>query len=57
MGTITSTYTRGPMMPLDGARKEELRAALDIMEVAMLRPERADEDEAAPEPAASPSRR
>jgi len=35
MGIIDSPYSRGPMMPLDEARKIELRAALEIMGVAM----------------------
>ncbi len=33
MGIIASPYTRGPMMPLDEARKRELLAALQIMGV------------------------
>ena len=35
MGIISSPYARGPMMPLDEARKEELRAALDCMGIVM----------------------
>ncbi|HZT38777.1 MAG TPA: dihydrodipicolinate synthase family protein [Bryobacteraceae bacterium] len=35
MGIIASPRTRGPMMPLDQARKEELRAALTLMGVRM----------------------
>ena len=35
MGIIASPHTRSPMMPLDEARKEELRAALEIMGVAL----------------------
>ena len=56
MGVIASPHTRGPMMPLDSARKQELRAALEIMGVALPRPDEAEENEAALEPAASPSR-
>jgi len=41
MGIIASPHTRGPMMPLDAARKEELRAALGIMGVPMPRAETA----------------
>lgn len=37
MGIITSPKTRGPMMPLDEARKDELRAALMIMGVELKR--------------------
>ena len=37
MGVIASPHTRGPMMPLDEARKEELRAALTIMGVPLSR--------------------
>jgi 4-hydroxy-tetrahydrodipicolinate synthase len=37
MGIISSPYARGPMMPLDEARKIELRAALEIMGVALVR--------------------
>ena len=33
MGIIGCPHTRSPMMPLDEARKEELRAALEIIEV------------------------
>ncbi|HTT65246.1 MAG TPA: dihydrodipicolinate synthase family protein [Bryobacteraceae bacterium] len=33
MGIIAGPHTRNPMMPLDEARKEELRAALEIMGV------------------------
>ncbi len=33
MGILASPHTRGPMMPLDEARKQELRAALEIMGV------------------------
>jgi 4-hydroxy-tetrahydrodipicolinate synthase len=35
MGIIASPHTRGPMMPLDAARKEELRAALTLMGISM----------------------
>ena len=35
MGIINSPYARGPMMPLDEARKIELRAALEIMGLAL----------------------
>lgn len=35
MGIIASPSTRGPMMPLDEARNEELQAALEIMGVAL----------------------
>jgi 4-hydroxy-tetrahydrodipicolinate synthase len=35
MGIIESPYARGPMMPLDGPRKEELRAAIERIGVAM----------------------
>jgi 4-hydroxy-tetrahydrodipicolinate synthase len=37
MGIIASPYARGPMMPLDEARKEELLAALRIMAVPLPR--------------------
>jgi 4-hydroxy-tetrahydrodipicolinate synthase len=37
MGIIASPRTRGPMMPLDEARKEELRAALRIIGVPLPR--------------------
>lgn len=37
MGIIDSPHARGPMMPLDPARKEELRAALEIMGVELSR--------------------
>ncbi len=37
MGIIATPHTRGPMMPLDEARKEELRAALEIMGVRLER--------------------
>ncbi len=37
MGLIASPHTRGPMMPLDEPRKVELRAALEIMGVEMVR--------------------
>jgi len=37
MGIIDSPHTRGPMMPLDAPRQEELRAALAIMGVEMVR--------------------
>jgi 4-hydroxy-tetrahydrodipicolinate synthase len=37
MGIISSPRTRRPMMPLDEARKEELRAALSIMGVELKR--------------------
>jgi dihydrodipicolinate synthase/N-acetylneuraminate lyase len=37
MGIIASPRTREPMMPLDDARKEELRAALRIMGVELRR--------------------
>jgi len=37
MGIIGSPHTRSPMMPLDEARKEELRAALEIMRVVLPR--------------------
>lgn len=36
-GIIASPHTRGPMMPLDEARKEELRGALEFMGVEMVR--------------------
>jgi 4-hydroxy-tetrahydrodipicolinate synthase len=36
MGIIETPYARPPMMPLDEARKEELQAALRIMNVASL---------------------
>jgi 4-hydroxy-tetrahydrodipicolinate synthase len=39
MGIIASPHTRSPMMPLDEARKEELRAALEIIEVACRIPD------------------
>jgi dihydrodipicolinate synthase/N-acetylneuraminate lyase len=35
MGIIASPHARGPMMPLDVPRKEELRAALTLMGVSM----------------------
>src|ERR1017187_48758 len=35
MGIISSPHTRGPMMPLDAARKEELRAALTLIGISM----------------------
>jgi 4-hydroxy-tetrahydrodipicolinate synthase len=38
MGIIASPHTRGPMMPLDSARQEELRAALSIMGVPLPEP-------------------
>ena len=37
MGVIASPYTRGPMMPLDEVRKEELLAALIRMGVPLVR--------------------
>lgn len=37
MGVIASPLTRRPMMPLDPARNEELRGALEIMEVDLVR--------------------
>jgi len=45
MGIIASPLARSPMMPLDAARKEELRAALEIMGVALLNCEAAAEVE------------
>lgn len=40
MGILDSPYARGPMMPLDDARKEELLAALEMMGVELRRAER-----------------
>jgi dihydrodipicolinate synthase/N-acetylneuraminate lyase len=37
MGIIANPQARGPMMPLDEPRKEELRAALEYMGVPLLR--------------------
>ncbi len=37
MGIIASPHARGPMMPLDEPRKEELRAALKIIGVPLVR--------------------
>jgi 4-hydroxy-tetrahydrodipicolinate synthase len=37
MGIIASPRTRGPMMPLDEPRKQELRAALEMMQVPLKR--------------------
>lgn len=41
MGIIDSPYARGPMMPLDEPRKIELRAALELMGLALPRCESA----------------
>ncbi len=51
MGIIADPHARPPMMPLDEPRKRELRAALEIMGVAMPRPVEAGNSEAALEPA------
>jgi 4-hydroxy-tetrahydrodipicolinate synthase len=37
MGIIDSPHTRRPMMPLDEARREELRGALEFMDVELVR--------------------
>jgi 4-hydroxy-tetrahydrodipicolinate synthase len=37
MGIIASPFTRRPMMPLDAPRQEELRGALEMMAVNMIR--------------------